>query len=64
MEYVRVKYGEKNPAALLSRSIAGVAGRTLIYALPGSVRAIAEYMEEILKTIEHAIFVVNGLDVH
>jgi molybdopterin adenylyltransferase len=64
MEYARVKCGATNPNALLSRSIAGAAGRTLIYALPGSVRAIAEYMEEILKTIEHAIFVVNGLDVH
>jgi molybdopterin adenylyltransferase len=64
MEYVRVAHGAKNPNALLSRSIAGTAGRTLIYALPGSVRAIAEYMEEILKTMEHAIFVMSGLDVH
>ncbi len=64
MEYVRVKCGEKNPNALLSRSIAGVAGRTLIYTLPGSVRAVAEYMEEILKTMEHLIYTVHGLDVH
>ncbi len=64
MEHIRLKYGDGNPHALLSRSIAGAAGRTLIYALPGSTRAVAEYLEEILKTLEHAIFVVNGLDVH
>ncbi len=40
MEHVRMKYGAVNPNALLSRSMAGVAGRTLIFALPGSVRAV------------------------
>jgi molybdopterin adenylyltransferase len=64
MEYIRVKSGAKHPNALLSRSIAGLAGRTLIYTLPGSVRAVEEYMEEILKTIEHTMFMVHGLDVH
>ena len=61
-EHVRMKYGELNPNALLSRSVAGVAGGTLIYALPGSVRAVREYMSEILTTLEHLIFMVNGLD--
>jgi molybdopterin adenylyltransferase len=64
MEYIRVKHGAKVPCSLLSRSIAGVAGRTLIYALPGSVRAVEEYMEEILKTMEHAILSLHGLDLH
>ena len=64
MEYVRVKHGAKEPRALLSRSLAGVAGRTWIYALPGSVRAVGEYMEEISKTLEHAILSLHGLDLH
>ena len=64
MEYIRVKHGAKEPRALLSRSIAGVAGRTLMYTLPGSVRAVGEYMEEILKTVEHAILSLHGLDLH
>jgi molybdenum cofactor synthesis domain-containing protein len=64
MEYIRVRHGANQPRALLSRSIAGAAGRTLMYALPGSVRAVAEYMEEILKTVEHAILLLHGLDLH
>ncbi|MHB9037778.1 MAG: molybdenum cofactor synthesis domain-containing protein [Armatimonadota bacterium] len=64
MEHVRMKYGAVNPNALLSRSVAGVAGRTLIFALPGSVRAVREYMSEILTTLEHLVFMVHGLDNH
>ena len=64
MEHIRVKYGQQKPSALLSRSIAGIAGTTQIYALPGSVRAVQEYLAEILKTLEHTIFMIHGLDVH
>ena len=64
MEHIRMKYGASNPNALLSRSVAGVAGSTLIYALPGSVKAVREYMTEILTTLEHLFFMVNGLDSH
>ncbi len=64
MENIRMKFGSANPHALLSRSIAGVAGNTQIYTLPGSVRAVDEYLGEILKTLEHAIFMLHGIDVH
>jgi molybdopterin adenylyltransferase len=64
MEHIRLKYGAANPNALLSRSVAGVAGSTLIYALPGSVRAVEEYMAEIVKTIEHLVTTAHGLDTH
>ena len=64
MEMIRVKYGTKNPNALLSRGVAGLIGDTLIYTLPGSVKAVNEYMEEILKTLEHLIYMRHGLDVH
>ena len=64
MEHIRMKYGEKNPKALLSRSIVGLIGRSHVYTLPGSVKAVKEYMEEILKTLEHCIFMVRGIDVH
>jgi len=36
----------------------------LIYALPGSVRAVEEYMGEILRTLEHLILMLHGLDIH
>jgi molybdenum cofactor synthesis domain-containing protein len=64
MENIRMKFGSAEPNALLSRSIAGVAGNTQIYTLPGSVRAVEEYLGEILKTLEHAIFMLHGLDTH
>ncbi len=64
MELIRVKYGMEKPAALLSRSIAGVSGKTLIYCLPGSVKAVTEYCNEILPTIEHSIYMLEGLDSH
>ncbi len=64
MEHIRVTFGAANPKALLSRSVAGIAGRTQIYALPGSVRAVEEYLGEILKTLEHTVFMMAGLDTH
>jgi len=64
MEAIRAKYGAGHPAALLSRSVAGVAGKCQLYTLPGSVRAVEEYLSEILKTFEHALFMLHGIDVH
>ena len=64
MEMIRMKYGAEKPNALLSRSVAGVAGKTLIYALPGSVKAVNEYMAEISRTLKHALYMLHGLDAH
>jgi len=64
MELIRVKYGLKNPNAVLSRSVAGVTGKTLIYTLPGSVKAVHEYMAEIVKTMEHTFYMLYGIDKH
>lgn len=60
MEQIRMKYST-NPNALLSRSIFGIAKKTQIYTLPGSVRAVTEYLEEIFKVLGHAIFMVHGM---
>ena len=64
MENIRIKYGKDKPSALLSRSIAAIAGKTQIYALPGSVRAVEEYLSEILKILEHAILMIHSIDTH
>jgi molybdenum cofactor synthesis domain-containing protein len=64
MEHIRVKFGAGNPCALLSRSVAGVMGNSLVFTLPGSVKAVEEYMGEILRTLEHMILMLHGLDVH
>lgn len=64
MEHVRIKYGAQKPAALLGRSVAAIAKNTQIYAVPGSVRAVTEYLTEILPVLEHAIYMLHGIDVH
>lgn len=64
MELIRYKYGSVHPGALLSRSIAGLIGRTLVYTLPGSVKAVTEYLAEITRTMEHSLRMVNGIDMH
>jgi molybdopterin adenylyltransferase len=64
MEYIRVKYGAKAPNALLSRSVAGIINKSLIYALPGSVKAVREYTDEILKTVEHSVFMLKDINTH
>ncbi len=64
MDLIRVKHGMVNPNALLSRSVAGIAGKTLLFVLPGSTRAVKEYLEEILKSLWHMILMVNDIDSH
>ncbi len=64
MESIRIKYGSQKPNALLSRGVAGLMNNTFVYTLPGSVKAVNEYMTEILKTLEHLIYMREGLDAH
>jgi molybdopterin biosynthesis enzyme MoaB len=54
----------EKPAALISRSIAGVTSGTLVYCLPGSVRAVTEYCSVILPTIIHSIRMIKAIDDH
>jgi molybdopterin adenylyltransferase len=64
MEFIRVKYGAEKPNALLSRGVAGITGKSLIYTLPGSVKAVEEYMTEIVKTLKHTIYMQYGVAKH
>ena len=64
MEFIRVKYGAQKPNALLSRGVAGIAGDTLIFTLPGSLGAVTEYLAEISPLLEHLIYMRMGLDTH
>ena len=64
MDLIRMRYGQEKPNALLSRSIAGVMGQTLIYALPGSVKAVTEYTGEIVKTLMHSMYMLHTIDMH
>ncbi len=64
MDLIRMKYGAEKPAALISRSVAGLIGKSLVYCLPGSTKAVNEYMDEILKTVEHSLYMIHQLDLH
>ena len=64
MDMIRIKYGMEHPAALISRSVAGLMGGTLVFTLPGSVKAVEEYMTEILKNLQHLIYMLHDLDSH
>lgn len=64
MEFIRVKYGMEKPNVLLSRAVAGIIGKAVIYTLPGSINAVNEYLTEIFKTIEHVVQMQYGLDLH
>ena len=64
MELIRVKYGTENAGALLSRAVSGIKDKTVIYTLPGSVRAVNEYMTEIGKTLVHTFYMLYGIDRH
>lgn len=56
------QYGQQHmPYAMLSRSIAGLKGKTLILALPGSTRGAEESMDALFPYILHIFKVAEGM---
>lgn len=64
MDLIRLKYGAEKPNALLSRSVAGVKNKTLMFSLPGSTKAVNEYLTEIHKILMHSFLMLHGIDSH
>lgn len=54
-EAMRMESLKITPHAMLSRSVAGIRGRTLIVNLPGSPKAAVENFKVVLPVIPHAI---------
>ena len=50
------------PAAILSRGVAGVAGRTLVVNLPGSTGGVRDGMAVLTPVLGHAVSQIHGGD--
>jgi molybdenum cofactor synthesis domain-containing protein len=59
-ELMRMKGLAHTPRAMLTRGIAGTAGRTLIVNLPGSPKAVREGLDALLAILPHALETLLG----
>ena len=59
-EEMRRAGAANTPMAVLSRSLAGVSGRTLVLNLPGSERGATESLEAVLPVLDHALQLLRG----
>ena len=59
-ERMRSETGRDFPAAFLSRQVAGVRGRTLVIALPGSPKGAADCLRAVADLLPHAIELARG----
>lgn len=50
----------KTPHAAISRSVAGIAGQSLIINLPGSLKAVQENLSAVLGAIPHTLLKLHG----
>jgi molybdenum cofactor synthesis domain-containing protein len=60
VEAARMQTLAKTPLAMLSRAVAGIRGQTLIVNLPGSPRAVREWLEILLPILPHAVQMASG----
>jgi cyclic pyranopterin monophosphate synthase len=59
-EAIRSYGQQRTPYSMLSRSVAGLIGETLVLALPGSTKGAAESMQAVFPAILHIFRVMEG----
>lgn len=56
-----LSYEEVGPAAMLSRAVAGLRGKTLVFTMPGSTNAVTLAMRKlILPELRHLVYEMKG----
>jgi molybdenum cofactor synthesis domain-containing protein len=60
VEAARLQTLAKTPLAMVSRGVAGIRRRTLIINLPGSPKAVGEWLDVILPALGHAVDLLRG----
>jgi cyclic pyranopterin monophosphate synthase len=60
-EAIRVYGQQRTPFAMLSRSVAGLIGETLILAVPGSTKGAKESIDAIFPAVLHLFKVIKGM---
>jgi molybdenum cofactor synthesis domain-containing protein len=63
-EAMRAESIRRTPMGILSRGVAGIAGRTLIVNFPGNPRAIEETFPVLAPTLTHVVETLGGRSVH
>jgi molybdenum cofactor biosynthesis protein MoaC len=61
-EAIRSYGQERTPFAMLSRSVVGFKGNTLLMALPGSTNGAAESIDAVFPSVLHLFQLLNGFD--
>ncbi len=61
-EAIRSYGQERTPFAMLSRSVVGFKGQTLLMALPGSTNGAAESIDAVFPSVVHLFQLLNGFD--
>jgi molybdenum cofactor biosynthesis protein MoaC len=59
-EAVRSYGQERTPLAMLSRSVSGIRGKTIIVSLPGSKGAVTDGLDAVFPTLLHAFKMLKG----
>lgn len=60
VEAMRWSAMQKNPKAMLNRSVAGIRGQTLIVNLPGSPKGVQESLMAVIDQLPRALMALSG----